>query len=86
MEMLIGGLIGLAIGLVLVAIFVVIFRWLWNITMPEVFGLKTITFWQALRILILANILFGGGRVIERSAVGGHEAVTEPPPQNQSSN
>jgi hypothetical protein len=37
-----------------------ILRWLWNMTMPEVFGLKNITYWQALRILIISTILFQG--------------------------
>jgi hypothetical protein len=32
--------------------------------MPEVFGLKPLTFWQSIRILFLAGILFGGHRVI----------------------
>ena len=63
-ETIIGGLIGLVIALVLIAIFAVIFQWLWNTTMPEVFGLKTLTFWQAIKILIIAGILFGGHRVI----------------------
>lgn len=35
-------------------------QWLWNITMPDVFGLKEITFWQALRLLIISGLLFGG--------------------------
>lgn len=34
---------------------------LWNWLMPEFFGLKTITYWQSLGILILAKILFGSG-------------------------
>jgi hypothetical protein len=34
-------------------------RWLWNMTIPQVFGLKEITYWQAFRILIIAAILFG---------------------------
>jgi len=38
-------------------------QWLWNITMPEVFNLKTITYWQAFRLLIIAGILFGAGGV-----------------------
>lgn len=33
---------------------------LWNWLMPELFGLTEINFWQALGILILAKILFGG--------------------------
>lgn len=37
-----------------------LFQWLWNITMPEVFNLKRVTFWQALRLLLIAGILFGG--------------------------
>ncbi|MGI6284784.1 hypothetical protein SEF58_03075 [Neomoorella humiferrea] len=47
----------------LIVLFFVItglFQWLWNITMPEVFNLKKITFWQALRLLIIAGLLFGG--------------------------
>jgi hypothetical protein len=33
---------------------------LWNVLMPEVFGLHTIGFWQALGLLALSWILFGG--------------------------
>ncbi len=35
---------------------------LWNWLMPPLFGLKTITYWQALGLFILAKILFGGFR------------------------
>jgi hypothetical protein len=33
---------------------------LWNWLMPALFGLKLITFWQAIGLLILARILVGG--------------------------
>lgn len=33
---------------------------LWNWLLPEILGLKAITFWQATGILILSKILFGG--------------------------
>jgi len=33
---------------------------LWNCILPGVIGVTTITFWQALGILVLAKILFGG--------------------------
>lgn len=33
---------------------------LWNAILPDVLGVKTITFWQAFGILILSKILFGG--------------------------
>jgi hypothetical protein len=61
---LVGAAMGILIGLVILAIFTVIFRWLWNTTMPDVFGVKSLTFWQALKILILAGILFGGHRAV----------------------
>ena len=33
---------------------------LWNWLAPATFGARTITFWQALGILVLCKILFGG--------------------------
>ena len=39
-------------------------QWLWNITIPGIFNLREITFWEAFRLLIIAGILFGGGRNI----------------------
>jgi len=33
---------------------------LWNALMPVLFGLHTLTFWQALGLLLLAKLLFGG--------------------------
>jgi succinate dehydrogenase hydrophobic anchor subunit len=57
---------GMTIAAVLVAfvVFVLVFRWIWNRTVPAVFGLKEITFWQAVGILILASILTGGHRIV----------------------
>lgn len=37
-----------------------IVRLLWNWLMPAIFGLPSITFWQAVGLLALARILFGG--------------------------
>lgn len=45
---------------VVIGIFTAIFQWLWNITMPEVFGLRIIRFWQAFRLLIISSFIFGG--------------------------
>ena len=33
---------------------------LWNWLMPEVFGVKPITYWQAIGLLLLSKILLGG--------------------------
>lgn len=74
MELLIGAIFGLIFGLAILALITIIFRWLWNTTVPEVFGLKEVSFWQAFRILLLSAILFGGGtKVVERS----HEIVPD---------
>jgi hypothetical protein len=52
------GLAGMAaFGLV----FGVIIQWLWNATLADLFGLPSISFWQAVGIFILAKLLFGFG-------------------------
>jgi len=53
----------LPIGLAIIAIFVVpmIFQFLWNITVPEIFGLMKIRYWQAFRLLLMASMVFGAG-------------------------
>jgi hypothetical protein len=35
---------------------------LWNALMPAIFAFRTISFWQALGLLILSKLLFGGFR------------------------
>src|SRR5205814_10301435 len=35
-------------------------QWLWNWLLPPLFGWRQITFWQALGLLALCRILFGG--------------------------
>ena len=54
-----------AIAVLLFFVVTALFRWLWNITMPEVFGLKRITYWQAFRLLIMAGMLFGGPAALQ---------------------
>jgi hypothetical protein len=43
-------------------------QYLWNTTMPEVFRLNQITFWQAFRLILIALILLGG--LIYKSLLG----------------
>jgi hypothetical protein len=38
--------VAVAIVVVSFVVFVLVFRWIWNHTVPAVFGLKEITFWQ----------------------------------------
>jgi hypothetical protein len=51
-------------ALVGVALFIylggAVVQWLWNGLLPSLFGLPAVTFWQALGLLALSRILFGG--------------------------
>jgi hypothetical protein len=51
-------------GVVIACIFAFAFGWLvmllWNRLMPDIFGLKIITYWQAFGIVILSRLLFSG--------------------------
>ncbi len=51
------GFVILGIGLLFLFGYVVML--LWNWLMPEIFGLKTLTYWQAWGLLALSCILFG---------------------------
>jgi hypothetical protein len=44
------------------AVFSFVVMHLWNWLMPAVFGTHMISYWQALGILVLSKILFGGFR------------------------
>ena len=41
-------------------LFVWFFQWLWNTLLPEILGVKNISYWQAFGILLLCKIMFGG--------------------------
>jgi len=48
------------IGIMAIVVFGFVITALWNWLMPLLFGLRTITFWQALGLFILGKLLFGG--------------------------
>ena len=52
---------GIAIGVLFAFLFGWLVMLLWNWIMPAVFGLGTITFWQAWGLVILTHILFKCG-------------------------
>jgi hypothetical protein len=61
--MLKGILKGLGFFLVMTGLFLLLvyaFEILWNITVPEIFGVKSLTYGMALRLLIIARVLIGG--------------------------
>ena len=54
------GIMFLFIFIAAVLVFGLVVMSLWNAILPAVIGVKTITFIQALGILVLSKILFGG--------------------------
>ena len=74
--------IGLITAACLGLVFGIFVRELWNWIMPDLFGLKTITYWQAFGIVILGHMIFGGsggGRGESKSHHRGrrHESMCE---------
>jgi hypothetical protein len=47
-------------ALAFIAVITLILMLLWNALLPAIFGLTSITYWQALGLFILSKILFSG--------------------------
>ena len=71
LKWIIWGIVGICIAAVMALFFGLIVMWLWNWLMPTIFGLTTITYWQAWGIVILTHILFKG---IRHNHDGNHHA------------
>ena len=50
---------GIAIVLAFILIFGIFVQLLWNRLMPDIFGLRTITYLQGVGLLLLSRLLFG---------------------------
>jgi hypothetical protein len=48
-----------ALAIVALGVFGLIVKSLWNWLMPELFGVRSITYWQALGVWLLGRLLFG---------------------------
>jgi uncharacterized membrane protein len=59
-----GLLVALVVGLIVLALLGLVLQWLWNSTLPEVLGVKEVSVIQAIKILLIASILFGGHRAV----------------------
>lgn len=51
---------GVGFAVLFAFLFGLVVKVLWNWLIPAIFGLGTITFWQAFGIVLLAKLLFGG--------------------------
>jgi hypothetical protein len=61
MQILLAGLL-VVITLAVQALFLALpTMWLWNNLLPDMFGVPSVTFWQALGFCLLARFLFGSG-------------------------
>jgi len=52
--------LGIVMFLAMIAAFSVAAMFLWNALMPQLFALPVLSYWQALGLVVLARILFGG--------------------------
>ncbi len=50
---------------------------LWNVLMPGIFAVRAISFWQALGLLVLSKILFGGFRPYAGGGLRGRRRMME---------
>ncbi len=51
--------LGIIFAVIFAFVFSILVMHIWNHLMPDIFGLKTITFWQAFLMIILAKLFFG---------------------------
>jgi hypothetical protein len=59
----------LAAGVALIAMLIGFpIKWVWNAVMPDVFGLPVITFWQAVLLYLVANLIFPSSMVTSDKA------------------
>lgn len=54
-------IVGICAAVAFVAAFSFAIQWLWNSLMPDIFGLPTINYWQAIGLFVLSKLLLGCG-------------------------
>ena len=69
------------LGTLAAAVFSFVVMSLWNWLMPALFGWHTVTFWQALGLLVLSKLFFGGFR--GRGELGGWPTIEASAPWPQ---
>lgn len=50
----------IVVGAVALLVAGLIVQVLWNTTVPDIFGLREIAYWEAVRLRLLTSLLFGG--------------------------
>lgn len=77
----VGGPIAL-FGILFAGVLGLLVWWLWNGLLPEILGVRTISYWQALGLLVLSRALFGtyggwGRRIRKARFARGWHNLTE---------
>jgi len=67
----------IVIGTIIAVVFGFVVMTLWNWLMPSLFRLPVIGFWQALGLVILCKILFGGLHSHQRKGMGGRRRMRD---------
>jgi len=55
-----GWAITVVAGVLIVVLACLLIRWLWNSLVSDIFALRTVTLWEAFKILLLVSVLFNG--------------------------
>ena len=45
----------------MILLFSALFKWLWNTTIIRIFTIRDITYWESLRLMVMAALIFGNG-------------------------
>ena len=59
---------GISVALLLAFLLGFVVKALWNALMPDIFGLPEVDYWQAVGLLVLGHLLFGGGHSFHKAS------------------
>ena len=45
----------------MILLFSALFKWLWNTIIIRIFTIRDITYWESLRLMVMAALIFGNG-------------------------
>ena len=61
----------LVVAVLMLFLLAALLVWLWNATIPSIFGVREISFWEGMRLLLISYILFGGFATFQYNYQGG---------------
>jgi glucan phosphoethanolaminetransferase (alkaline phosphatase superfamily) len=67
----------LVVAMLMLFLLAALLVWLWNATIPSIFGMREISFWEGMRLLLISYILFGGFATFQYNYQGGGFSPTD---------